>query len=126
MNINELKIEEERLRADISKLSLVDKKLYYQIEQQLIKDPDTYAVLNWFLPAGIHHFYLGKSIRGLINVVLMLLGLFTLDSYGVLIIIGILLIELPQLFKSQSIVFEYNNNVMKTALKKVQNKSPYV
>jgi TM2 domain-containing membrane protein YozV len=115
MNINELKIEEERLRADISKLSLVDKKLYYQIEQQLIKDPDTYAVLNWFLPAGIHHFYLGKSIRG-----------FTLDSYGVLIIIGILLIELPQLFKSQSIVFEYNNNVMKTALKKVQNKSPYV
>jgi hypothetical protein len=56
----------------------------------------------------------------------MLLGLFTLDSYGVLIIIGILLIELPQLFKSQSIVFEYNNNVMKTALKKVQNKSPYV
>jgi TM2 domain-containing membrane protein YozV len=124
--MEELQAEENSLRNNIAELHPEDKKLYYQIEQKLIKDPDTYAVLNWFLPAGIHHFYLGKTRRGLVNLVIMLVGLATISTIGIFIIILVLLIELPQLFRSQQIVYEYNNNAMKQALAEVYNQSSHI
>ena len=126
MNMEELKAEENSLRNDVAELHPEDKKLYYQIEQKLIKDPDTYAVLNWFLPAGIHHFYLGKTGRGLLNLVIMLIGLATISTIGIFIIILVVLIELPQLFRSQQIVYEYNNNAMKQALAEVYDQSSHI
>lgn len=87
---------------------------------QRIKDPDTYAVLNWFFVAGLHHFYLANYPRGVVNLTLMLIGLLWIESVGLLLILLVFLIELPQLFKSQQIVHAYNNRVMKTLLHELQ------
>jgi|TARA_R100000750_G_scaffold13603_1_gene8697 TM2 domain-containing membrane protein YozV len=87
-------------------------------------DPDTYAVLNWFIMAGLHHFYLGKTQRGVINLCVMLVGLVFLPFLpivGVIILVGIVIVELPQLFKSQQIVHAYNNNVMRELIHKVKS-----
>ena len=121
MDTHSLEIEEERLRGEIAKLPNDLKKQYYNIEKSNIKDPDTYAVLNWFFVAGLHHFYLGNNSRGLFNAVVMLVGLLTIQFFyvGIILIIGIMLFEVPQLFYCQKIVHEYNVNVMKDALVEV-------
>jgi len=119
-----LRQEEEQLRENISQLTDEQRKQYYVLEVEQVKDPDTYAVLNWAFLAGLHHFYLGKWLRGLFNLVLMLLGgtlyftaLFPL--FGGALILLVFIIELPQLFNSQNIIHRYNNQLMKALLKQV-------
>jgi len=124
MTEESLRLEEEQLRDKIAKLTPEQKKYYYALEVEQVKDPDTYAVLNWACLAGLHHFYLGKWLRGLVNLVLMLLGAtlyFTslLPMIGGGLILLVLIIELPQLFNSQNIVHHYNNQLMKILLKQV-------
>ncbi|MDQ9091097.1 TM2 domain-containing protein [Pseudoalteromonas haloplanktis] len=116
MTSAELNAEEEQLRSQVNALSAEERKLFYQQLKARVKDPDTYAVLNWFFAAGLHHFYLGKFQRGAVNLALMLIGLLTINSVGIFLIIFVLLIELPQLFKSQLIVQQYNNHVMSDIL----------
>lgn len=108
--------DEERIRQLVRALP-DDKRLQFfkQAEQEL-KDPDTYAVLNYLFVAGLHHFYLGKPLRGTINLCLFITGtvmLFTgLAGTGLLLIIAITVVELRDLFNSQSVVQDYNNEVM--------------
>ena len=116
MTSAELNAEEEQLRSQVNALSAEERKLFYQQLKARVKDPDTYAVLNWFFAAGLHHFYLGKFQRGAVNLTLMLIGLLTINSVGIFLIIFVLLIELPQFFKSQLIVQQYNNHVMSDIL----------
>ena len=112
---------EEKLRDQIGKLSNEQKKRYYALELAQVKDPDTYAVLNWAFLAGLHHFYLGKWQRGLLNLLLMLIGgllyfsqLLPLLGGGLILLVFI--VELPQLFNSQKIIHQYNNQLMKRLL----------
>jgi len=124
MNAEALRQEEEQLREKIAQLTAEQKKHYYALEVEQVKDPDTYAVLNWAFLAGLHHFYLGKWQRGLINLLLMLFGAllyFTavLPLIGGGLILLVLVIELPQLFNSQNIIHRYNNQVMAALLKQV-------
>jgi len=121
-----LRQEEEQLREQITQLNSEQKKSYYALEVAQVKDPDTYAALNWAFLAGLHHFYLGKWQRGLLNLVLMLIGaLFYLSQLPPLLGAGVILlvfiIELPQLFNSQQIIHQYNNGVMKRLLKQVSS-----
>lgn len=121
-----LRQEEEQLREQITLLNSEQKKSYYALEVAQVKDPDTYAALNWAFLAGLHHFYLGKWQRGLLNLVLMLIGvLFYLSQLPPLLGAGVILlvfiIELPQLFNSQQIIHQYNNDVMKRLLKQVSS-----
>ncbi len=108
--------DEERIRQLVRALP-DDKRLQFfkQAEKEL-KDPDTYAVLNYLFVAGLHHFYLGKPLRGTINLCLFMTGaimLFTgLAGTGLLLIIAITVVELRDLFNSQSVVQDYNNEVM--------------
>ncbi|MDV6347945.1 TM2 domain-containing protein [Nitrosomonas sp. Is35] len=108
--------DEERIRQRVRALP-DDKRLQFftQAEQEL-KDPDTYAVLNYLFVAGLHHFYLGKSLRGTINLCIFITGtvmLFTgLAGFGLLLIIAITVVELRDLFNSQSVVQDYNNEVI--------------
>ncbi|MXS82627.1 TM2 domain-containing protein [Nitrosomonas oligotropha] len=108
--------DEERIRQRVRALP-DDKQLQFfkQAEQEL-KDPDTYAVLNYLFVAGLHHFYLGKPLRGTINLCIFITGtvmLFTgLVGFGLLLIIAITVVELRDLFNSQSVVQDYNNEVM--------------
>lgn len=108
--------EEERIRKLVRELP-DDKRLQFfqQVEKDL-KDPDTYATLNFLFIAGLHHFYLGKWFRGLVNFSIFLLGgilLFTpAVILGVFLLLAITIVELMALFNAQIVVQEYNNGVM--------------
>lgn len=122
--MQDLKDHEDRLREQIRALSDEQRKQYYRLERQRLKDPDTYAVLNYFFIAGLHHFYLGNTTRGIINVVLMLLGLVLLPLFtplGIILLVTVFIVELPQLFKSQRIVFEHNLALMEAILDEVKS-----
>jgi len=119
-----LRKEEQQLRSQIGELTIPQKRQYYALEVEQVKDPDTYATLNWIFLAGLHHFYLGKWLRGSLNLILMLLGFIMLFSntfsiVGITFIILTIIIELPQLFNSEKIIYAYNNQLMKTLLKQV-------
>ncbi|OUR61062.1 hypothetical protein A9Q74_11095 [Colwellia sp. 39_35_sub15_T18] len=121
MNNEDLKQEENQLRQQISSLSLAQKRQYYSQELQQIKDPDTYAALNWAFVAGLHHFYLGKWQRGLANVLFMFVGIIFYFSnifspLGLALILVVFAVELPQLFNSQKIIYHYNNQIMRRLL----------
>lgn len=121
MKNEDLRIEEDQLREQVALLSVEQKRQYYAQELQHIKDPDTYAALNWAFLAGLHHFYLGKWQRGILNLVLMLLGAILYFSHilsflGLALIVVVFVIELPQLFNSQKIIYQYNNQLMRRLL----------
>ncbi|MGR5078894.1 hypothetical protein [Photobacterium swingsii] len=119
-----LKQQEDNLRGQVRQLTDAQRKQYYQLEVDQVKDPDTFAVLNWFFVAGLHHFYLGKFVRGGVNLSLFLLSILLLVIFpnhwvGYSVLIGILVIELPQLLNSQNIVHHHNNQIMTKCLAKV-------
>lgn len=125
LNKEQLRLEENQLREQIASLSVEQKRKYYAQELQYIKDPDTYAAMNWIFIAGLHHFYLGKWQRGLINLVLMFIGVlfyfsgvFTL--IGAVLILSVFIIELPQLFNSENVIHSYNNQQMKRLLQQFE------
>ena len=108
--------DEERIRKWVRELP-DDKRLqFFKQTEQALKDPDTYAALNYLFIAGLHHFYLGKWLRGFINLSIFITGavlLFTqFTAAGLLLLIGITVIELNDLFYSQLVVQDYNNGVM--------------
>jgi TM2 domain-containing membrane protein YozV len=117
---------EERLRKCVRELP-DDKRLAFFKEAELrLKDPDTYAALNYLFIAGLHHFYLGKWARGLLNIIVFLAGvvmLFTpLAIIGILLIAAITIVELYALFKSQIIVQAHNNRVMEQIYRNITRK----
>ena len=124
MNTIELKEEEDKLRSRVTALPPDQRKWYYILEEKQIKDPDTYAVLNYFFLGGLHHLYLRKYILGSLYLITTLFGMYRLligIVDGWLLLLLIFLIELPQLFRSQQIVLNYNNNVMKRILKQISD-----
>jgi TM2 domain-containing membrane protein YozV len=120
---DQVRAEEEQLRLAIRELPDGQRADFYRAFNQQLKDPDTYAVLNYLLIAGLHHFYLGKWLRGAINLfffcaalALMLANLFWL---GLAVVAVIVISELYALFRAQLIVQDYNNALMRTILKEV-------
>lgn len=120
MNMEELKYQEDELRKEIAALTPEQKKRYFQLEEKQIKDPDTYAVLNYFFLAGLHHFYLGKYLFGALNLIASLIGLAFIETFGFALFLIVIIIELPQLFRSQNIVQKYNNELMRSTLEQVR------
>lgn len=120
MNLEQLHEEEEQLRKQVRELSTEQRKQFYQLQEKQIKDPDTYAVLNYFFVAGLHHFYLRKYLWGSIDLTLMIVGILTFPIGGFVLLILLVLLELPQLFMSQRIVQRYNNQVMRDCLAQVK------
>ena len=121
VSADELSAEEDVLRAQVTALIPEQRKLYYRTEKHRIKDPDTYATLNYFVVGGLHHFYLGNYVFGAINFALTLTGIIMWDVVGLLLIVLVVIIELPQLLRSQRIVHQYNNNVMRQCLSMVES-----
>ena len=121
--------EEERIRESVSRLSIDDIKVFYEKTSRQIKDPDTYQTLNYIFICGLHHFYIGKYLRGLTNllsfiigIVLLFLGYF---KTGILLIVIVFVIELYELFRSNVIIKDYNNKLMNKTLLEVTEKSIY-
>lgn len=113
--------EEESIRLSIRGYSDEVKQKVFAESKQKIKDPDTYAALNYALVAGLHHFYLGQYWRMLIELGLFAFGIYLLIndfSQGLIIIVLLLLIEFYELFRSQITVQHYNNQIMKAIVDK--------
>ena len=120
LDASEVEREENRLRDAVSALPNDTRKRYYERLKGRTKDPDTYATLNWFLVAGLHHFYLGKTARGVVNLAVFAVGallFFIVPPIGIAIIIAIFMVELWALFRAQIIVRDHNNRVSETTLR---------
>lgn len=116
---------EEILRSQINQLDAENRAKFFKEINKEIKDPDTYAALNFLCLGGFHHFYLKKWYRGAINLVGFLLSLiFMFSGFQPLVIIGIIAVlviagtEAYAMFFSQTIVMEYNNKVTEQLLSK--------
>jgi len=108
--------QEEAMRLKVRDLPDEDRKRFYGMAKKRLKDPDTFAVLNYLFITGLHHFYLGHWLRGIINfagfivaVALMVDGQW---SWGLGLLAAFSLTEMYALFRSQVIVQDYNNKVM--------------
>ena len=115
-----IQAEEERIRQWVRELPDDKRLAFFKQAEKSLKDPDTYATLNYLFIAGLHHFYLGKWIRGSINLLIFVAGvlcIFTgLTGLGILILIAISAVELKALFKAQLVIQDYNNGVMQACL----------
>ncbi|MCZ6657072.1 MAG: TM2 domain-containing protein [Gammaproteobacteria bacterium] len=103
----------EELRGRINALEASQRKVFYERFKRELKDPDTYAVLNYFFLAGLHHMYLGKFLRGSLNFFILMFGLGLMIGgfpvIGLFLMVLILLMELMALFRSEVIVNHHNN-----------------
>lgn len=105
--------QQDQIRRQIREMPDDLRRTYYKLAEKKIKDPDTYAALNYIFIAGLHHFYLGKWSLGIINIVVFWGGvaciLLKFIEVGIALIIGIILFELFELFRSQILVQHHNN-----------------
>jgi len=127
---DQVRAEEEALRLAIRELPDSQRADFYRAFNQQIKDPDTYAVLNFLLIAGLHHFYLRKWLRGSINLFFFCVALFlmlaSLFWLGLALIAVIVIAEFYALFRAQLIVQDYNNGLMSAILKEVNKPARHV
>ncbi|WP_417761574.1 TM2 domain-containing protein [Shewanella sp.] len=109
--IEQLEAKEDALRQQVNALPEPQRKQYYAEQSKRLKDPDTYATLNWLFLGGIHHCYLGKYALFAVEFLLLVISLvLIIAGYHFLfwVIAAIAVFELPQLFYSQRIVRIYN------------------
>ena len=124
----ELNLEEAELRELVSLLAPAQLAHYTRMEQSLRKRPGTYAALNWFFLLGLHHFYLGRWPRGILDVLLTSIAVYALltaDSatYGSALLLAVAIIEVPQLLNYEHLVHSYNNRMMRHCLRRVTQDS---
>lgn len=78
---------------------------------------------------GLHHFYLGKILRGTVNLIVFLIGILFFFigqiELGIFLICFILIVELWALFRSQIIIQDWNNKVYEETLSEVLKESSY-
>ncbi len=123
----EIAAETEALRREVRELPDEQRKRFHHHFGKSARDPDTYAVLNYLFIAGLHHFYLGKWFRGLLNlavfgggVALMVVGL---TMPGLAIIGVITAVEFYALFRAQAIVLDHNNQLMRELIEEIRPSS---
>ena len=118
----DVETEEERLRRIAAELPQEQRGAFYREATRELRDPDTYAALNWFFLVGLHHFYLRRWFRGAVNLGVFLVGVGLLFAQqflaGIALIVLISLAELWALFRSQVIVQDWNNRVYRRLLKR--------
>ena len=123
-----LQEQDESFRQKLRDLSDEERASFYRIYNKKLRDPDTYAVLNWLFLTGMHHAYLGRWVRALINISVMVGGIILLFSenaqIGFWMIVAILAIEIPALFRSQIIVEDFNLRQGEKALEQMQSQAP--
>lgn len=118
----EVEAEEERLRARARALPRAQRAAFHREATRVLRDPDTYAVLNWFLVVGLHHFYLGRWARGALDVAAVAVAI-PLALAGELVaaaaLVGAVAVaELWALFRAQIIVQAWNNRRLRGLLER--------
>ncbi len=120
----EVEKEQEELRSLVSALDDIKRKAFYAEAKSRIKDPDTYATLNYFFVTGLHHFYLGKWLPGIMDVSIFIfaVGLMLVKQWyftGAVLILAVSIWELWALFRAQIIVQDWNNKLYRDILEKL-------
>lgn len=117
---DEVDAEEERLRDLAGRLPDDQRREFFRQLKRELRDPDTYAVLNWFFLVGLHHFYLGRWGRGLVDLVAFLAGTGLLIGQQILpgaaLILLVVIVEMGALFRAQIIVQDWNNRLYRSLL----------
>ena len=112
--------EEETLRQRVRDLPDAARARFYSEAGERLRDPDTYAVLNFSLICGIHHLYLRRYALWLFEFLVGVVGVVLLVTpwllAGIALIAALFIAELYCLFRSQVIVQDYNNRVMREVL----------
>lgn len=115
--------QQDQIRRQIREMSDEQRRTFYTLSEKKIKDPDTYATLNYIFIAGLHHFYLGKWLLGLMNITVFWGGVACIFmkyiDLGIALIIGIALFELFELFRSQALVQHHNNLISQEILSQI-------
>ena len=115
LNKNVVMEQQEQIRRQVRELPDEARASYYKQSDKTLKDPDTYATLNYIFVAGLHHFYLGNWPLGLINILVfwggILFAVYGFIEIGIALILGIVVFELYELFRSETIVQHHNNEV---------------
>lgn len=120
--------EEEAIRLAIREFPDETRARIYADITASLRDPDTYAVLNYSLVAGLHHFYLGKYLRGVLEFAGFLLGVYLIYRggveagghmimyFGIALVAVLIVVELMELFRAQIVVQDYNNRISRQVL----------
>lgn len=121
----ELNLEEHELREQIRSLPDNQRQYYMTLESAGLKSPDRYLLLNRLFPLGLHHFYLGRWGRGVVNGGLTASGLALLLGtdqlvYGLMLLAAMVFIEIPQLLNARHLVHSRNNRIMARCLARAQ------
>jgi TM2 domain-containing membrane protein YozV len=115
--------QEEALRLKVRQLEDAQRVAFYEQVKPRLRDPDTYAALNWFFISGIHHFYLGRWIWGIVDLLALATGVGLIAAgymmVGFAVIIALSLVELWALFRAQLIVQNWNNGIYRAALQQI-------
>lgn len=110
-----LAAEEERQRDAVAALPPAQRKAYHAEFGRRLRDPDTYAALNWSLMFGIHHLYLRRWLRFALDLLVSALGVALLLTGNIVLgglVLAIMAVwELVDLARSQSTVRAYNNRI---------------
>ncbi len=125
----ELNLEETDVREQVALLSEPQRRQYQGLEKAALKSPSTYALLNWFFLIGLHHFYLHRWVRGVINLALSLVGLTLIivdDNRidGGSLLLAVAIIEVPQLLNYEHLVHAFNIRVMRQCLRRAGKSLP--
>ena len=123
----QLEEKEDRLRQEVNELPESQRKAYYSKQSTTLKDPDTYAALNWLFLGGFHHCYLEKYPLFVIELILLIIGITgLLLGYlnAIWIILLLVFFELPQLFFAQKIVRQHNYELSCHIVEEVRRGSP--
>lgn len=130
----ELDLEEHVLREQIQQLSPTELAFYDQLEIPRLKQADTYLKLNLLFPLGVHHFYLRRWDRALLNVLTSAIGLMSVSGINpwgtrnellaLALLVAIAIIEVPQLLNARLLVQSRNNRIMQFCLSEVRRQWP--
>jgi TM2 domain-containing membrane protein YozV len=120
----ELEDKELELMNKIAEMEPNKRKQYYLLESKEIRDPDTYATCCYFFMCGIHDFYLGKFLAGILSIIGAFIFLFSIfvpstAPVGWVVIAIILIRSTYCLLSSQKIVLKHNLKKMQQILDSV-------
>lgn len=112
--------EEEAIRLQVRGLPDAARAQFHTEVGERLRDPDTYAVLSYSLICGVHHLYLRRYGLWLFEFLLGVIGVVMLvtpwQPLGIALLVALFIAELYCLFRSQLIVQDYNNRVMREVL----------
>ena len=120
----DLERRQEAVRQRVRRLSANEQQQFHARCQEALRDPQTYAATNAVFIGGLHHFYLGRWRRGLIDLALLLTAILLFLTGqplpGTLALAALVVLELPYLFFAPRIVERFNTERKEAILDRIE------